>query len=62
VKVGFQSKGSIKMAKKVLFCEECEKEFTITFKTEDGEPNHCPFCATELDLDWNSAEAEEECS
>jgi hypothetical protein len=48
------------MAKKLLFCEGCEKEFTISFKKEDGEPSNCPWCTAELDLDWYALDESDE--
>lgn len=46
------------MPKKILFCEECDAEYTIQYKGND-KPSTCPFCGSEIDLGWNSDDDEE---
>ena len=41
------------MAKRTIFCENCDSEFIVTFKGEE-EPNHCVFCGEEVDVAWNT--------
>lgn len=47
------------MPKKTLYCDGCENEFVVTHKSGD-ETKYCVFCGTELILDWNSDETDED--
>lgn len=47
------------MPKRVLYCESCDKEYTISFKGDD-EPCVCPWCGEDIDTDWNSSEEKED--
>ncbi len=46
------------MSKKTIYCDECMNEFTLNYKGKE-DPQYCVFCGSELDLDWNSDETEE---
>ncbi len=39
--------------KKVIFCDSCDAEFTLNYKSKD-EPKYCVFCGDQIDLDWNA--------
>ena len=45
--------------KRIIYCESCNAEFTINFKSEE-EPSYCVFCGEEFDPDWNSSEESED--
>lgn len=47
------------MTKRIIYCENCENEYKVQFKTDD-EPKFCPFCSEEIDIDWNTSEIIEE--
>lgn len=36
------------MAKKTIYCFDCEQEYTVTTKSKD-ELRYCVFCASELE-------------
>ena len=35
-----------------VFCEECNSEFLLDYVDAETEPQHCPFCASDLDEDF----------
>lgn len=47
------------MPKKILYCDDCCTEFTVTYKGNEP-PKFCPFCSAELELDWHSSEEEDD--
>lgn len=47
------------MPKRVLYCDECDQDFTVSFKGSN-EPSKCPFCGEDIDTEWNSSPEDDE--
>ena len=47
------------MSKQLLYCFNCESEFSVTFAQKD-EPSYCVFCGTPIEADEGYEEPEEE--
>ncbi len=46
------------MPKKLIFCESCQKEYTVSYKGQE-EPTFCPFCGDNVDLEWSADDGED---